>query len=96
MYTLRTITAENKQTNRAIGNVYSVIARDESYNEFSDLFFRIFGIRHVADMDEEYSSDLTKSCHGFIEYAGDYIPLHKGIKYYIMTESGKTFSNLTY
>lgn len=95
MYTLRTMTAENKQTNLAIGNVYSIICRDSNYDEFADTFLLIFGLKHVADMDEG-SVEITKSCHGFVQIKGDCIPLYKKNKYYIMTESGKTFSNLSY
>lgn len=95
MYTLRTMTAKNKQINQEIGNVYSLIERDFNYEEFSDAFKIVFGRNHVADLDNT-ADDFTKECHAFIECMGATIPLYKHSCYYIMTESGKTFSNLSY
>jgi hypothetical protein len=95
MYTLRTVTESNKQINQLIGDLYSVIDRHVNYDEFSDVFFDCFGVKHVADLDET-SNEFTKSCHGFLEHKGEYIPLYFKNNYYIMTESGKTFSNLSY
>ena len=96
MYTLRTITGNKTQVNKLIGNTYSLVHRDESYDEFSDMFFNIFGVKHVADLDEN-SNDFKKNCYGFLSIdINETIPLYKDLSYYIMTESGKTFSNLSY
>lgn len=95
MYTLRTILANNKQINQSIGNVYSIVERDFNYQEFCDMFKMVFGRNHVADLDET-ADNFTKECHAFIQFMGDTLPLYKHSNYYIMTESGKTFSNLSY
>lgn len=96
MYTLRTVTRSNKQINTIIGSTYSVVERHSNYDEFSDIFKEIFGVDHVADLDEN-SNELTKSCYGFIQTTIDNtIPLCMHTNYYIMTENGKTFSNLSY
>lgn len=95
MYTFRTITSSNKQINQLIGDDYSFIDSHVNYDEFSDVFLECFGINHIADLDET-ANELTKTCHAFLEYKGEYIPLYVKNNYYIMTESGKTFSNLSY
>lgn len=95
MYTLRTVDANQKQTNQLIGSIYSLIDRDSNYDEFSDNFRMLFGKPHVADLDEN-SDEHTKNVYSIIDFMGNMIPLYKNTAYYIMTESGKTFSNLSY
>jgi hypothetical protein len=96
MYTLRTVTKRNKQINTIIGNTYSVVDRDSNYEEFSDIFKEVFQSNHVADLDSE-ATEYTKNCYGFIQTTLEVtIPLYKDSTYYIMSETGKTFSKLTY
>lgn len=95
MYTLRTVEANQKQTNQLIGDLYSFVDRDSNEEEFSDIFKDLFGKPHVADLDDT-ADDHTKNVYGFIQHLGCTIPLYKENAYYIMTESGKTFSNLSY
>lgn len=95
MYTLRTVEANQKQTNQLIGDLYSFVERDSNYEEFYDIFKELFGKAHVADGCET-ADDHTQNVYGFIQHMGNTIPLYKNGSYYIMTEYGKTFSNLSY
>lgn len=94
MYTLRKITKNNYETNINIGNQYGVVLRETNYEEFKKTFEMFFKEQHVADLNEE-SSEYSKKCYGFI-LGEDTYPLYKNQFNYIMTENGKTFSNLTY
>lgn len=96
MYTLRTITPDGVQINECIGPDYIFICRDSAYDVFSDTFFNQFGIKHVADLCQT-ATETTTRCHGFIKLKNeDIVTLWKSNKYYIMSDSGKTFSNLSY
>lgn len=94
MYTLRTISPKGKPTNQLIGKIYSESNRFQDYDEFCHFYKTIFGVEHVADLDP--SSDYhSKSCYSFLLCGQEIIPLYNENDYYIMSESGKTFSNLT-
>lgn len=95
MYTLRKVIEKN-QWNKLIGDEYSLIERDVDYEEFQLVFKTFFGKNNVADLDSE-SDRFTKETYAFIVLPiVEPIPLYKGHYNYIMTDSGKTFSNLTY
>jgi len=95
MFALRKI-IENSQTNYALGIQYQVIDREKEYDNFKEVFKKSFGYNHVADLDPT-ADNYTKNCYAFI-MTNDFepIPLYFNQKNYIMTETGKTFSNLTY
>lgn len=93
-FILRTVTEGNREINQLIGNTYSFVDRDFDYTEFCDSFEKAFGRCHVADLDET-ANEHTKNVYGFVLWYGESIPLYKDHNYYIMTESGKTFSNLS-
>jgi hypothetical protein len=96
MYTLRKIVA-NKQHNELIGNEYVLIEKETNYEAFSTAFETCFGTNHRSDGDSE-STQYSKDCYAMLicKGGGEFIPLFKTQSYYIMTESGKTFANLTY
>src|SRR6186713_2491804 len=97
-YTLRTMVANNTiQNNRYLGEEYQVVGREENYEEFSRHYERYFGKKHVADLDPE-SDGFSKDTYCFITASGgsQWIPLYKSQRNYIMTDSGQTFSNLTF
>lgn len=95
MFALRKIIG-NSQTNYALGVEYTVVEREVECEKFSEVFLKSFGYSHVADLDPE-SDNYTKNCYAFILTQDfDAIPLYMKQKNYVMTESGKTFSNLTY
>ena len=95
MYTLRTIT-ETSEVNNWLGYQYEIITREESYEAFKPLFDDYFDEPHVADLDPT-ANEGTKRCYAFIlNEKEEPIPVYKGQKNYIVTENGKTFSNITY
>lgn len=95
MYTLRTFT-EDSEVNNWLGAHYEVVRREESYERFSELYLQRFGRPHVADLDET-ASEETKRCYAIIiTFDEEQIPLFKHQSNYIMTNGGKTFSNLTF
>ncbi len=86
----------NTPTVYALGIQYQVIDRFLDYEDFKVTFKESFGYDHVADLDDK-SDNYTKNCYAFIltpEYKS--IPLYMNQKNYIMSESGKTFKNLTF
>lgn len=96
MYTLRKI-ANGIQSNINVGNEYSLVERDANPESFKETYLINFGKMHVADLDPE-SDSFSKNCYAFIvtEGGGQFIPLYLNQFAYIMTDSGKTFANLTY
>lgn len=96
MYTLRTI-QNNIQTNECLGKSYHLIERHTNYDEFCKAFEIFHSKKHVADLDNE-SDEFSKQTYAFIIFnnGSDLIPLYKNRRNYIMNESGKTFSNLTF
>jgi len=95
MFALRKIIG-NAQTNYALGVQYQVVERFVDYEDFSHTFKQEFGYDHVADLDDN-ADNYTKNCYAFL-ITPDFkaIPLYMNQKNYIMTETGKTFSNLTF
>lgn len=96
-FILRKVLNDNTYTNSVLGNQYQVIERETNYDEFSKAFKNNFDKFHVADLDPT-SDNFTQNCYAFlvIEGGSKLIPLYKKQWNYIMTESGKTFENLTY
>jgi len=96
-FILRKVLNDNTQTNIVLGDQYQLIERDSNYDEFSKAFEADFGKFHVADLDPT-SDNFAQNCYAFlIIYGGDkLIPLYKKQFNYIMTDSGKTFANLSY
>jgi hypothetical protein len=96
MYTLRKV-IDNIQSNQALGNEYHFIDRESNYDEFSRTYLIHYDKGHVADLDKT-ADNFSTNCYAFIVNNGfsNIIPLYKEQQNYIMTENGKTFSNLTY
>jgi len=95
MFALRKIIG-NSQTNYALGIQYSVTNRFEEQEDFETIFKKVFGYDHVSDLDSK-ADNYTKNCYAFV-ITNDFepIPLYFNQKNYIMTETGKTFSNITH
>lgn len=95
MYTLRSF-EDGIESNQSIGNNYQVINRKVNYEKFCEAFAKTWGKNHVADLDDE-SDKYTKNTYAFLVVDGGskLIPLYKGMLYYIVSENGKTFDNLT-
>lgn len=96
MYTLRKV-IDNIQSNKELGDEYQVVDRETNYIEFCKAFKVIFGIDHVSDLDTT-SNNYSETCHSIILFGGGnrIEPLYKNQFNYIMSDNGKTFSNLTY
>lgn len=82
MFILRKITANGLQMNTAIGSNYNVVFREENPHEFD---------RIISSGWEDDSK-----IYGFVENFEHQIPLYVNHQNYIMSDSGKTFSNLTH
>jgi hypothetical protein len=97
MYTLRSITKTGLQRNESLGLNYTLIHRFYNYEEFQRNFKFLFDKDHVADDDLKSDGD-TKDTYAFVvsENGGQIFPLYKSNDYYIMTDNGKTFDNLSY
>lgn len=96
MFILRRINSNGVQMNKALGDGYTFIGRAENPDYFRETFKVYFDKDHVSDNDKT-SDDDTKKCYAFVAYNGGAImPLYKIQKSYIMTESGKTFANISY
>lgn len=90
MYTLRRIAGDGVQMNIALGKTYNLIEKDKSLSEFNRCY------QHLFKMKEDEA--LVTSVYAFVsdEDGKNIYPLFKTQKAYIMTESGKTFSNISF
>lgn len=95
MYTLRTFT-EDSEVNNYLGEQYEVIKREEAYDRFSEIFKDYFEREHLADLSPSSDEEMQR-CYAFVlNDKKEPMPIYKGQKNYIVMDSGKTFSNLTY
>jgi hypothetical protein len=86
MFTLRTVFDDNKQRNNFLGNDFDTFYKTNEDDEFNYYFKELFLKPETNDLENVFA----------IIYNGTkLIPLYKHISYYIVTEKGKTFSNLT-
>lgn len=91
MYTLRTILSDNREHNEYLGNEYSFITKEKSPDEFDVLSAEAFGTNPVD------KKPYNKACEAYVVTHGarKIIPIRKKTKYFIVTDTGKTFANLT-
>ena len=94
-FALRTF-IDNRQYNKELGYEYQLIERDVEYDAFCCFFKESFGYDHVADLDDK-ADNYTKNCYAFVvTQSYKPIPLYRAHKNYIVSDSGKTYQNLTY
>ncbi len=86
MYTLRQIKSNGAEFNSALGNDYTVYHIDKSEEIFKEAFKAVF--------EEDYNNEVK--CYAIIYAGKSKFPLYLGDQNYIVTESGKTFSNISY
>lgn len=87
MYTLRKIIEGQEECNFNLGNSYALVEKSKNPERFRK-DFEIFFEGKIPHTDDE--------CYAFISGEnGRWEPLWKSQFNYIMTESGKTFSNLS-
>lgn len=87
MYTLRKITGEGLQINFWLGNSYTLVTEENNPKRFKENY-------EMLHKDKPNSDSET---YGFV--IGEDLkshPLFKKQFNYIMTESGRTFSNLSF
>jgi len=95
MFALRKI-IDHREYNYVLGVEYQIIERFVEPEVFCVAFKHCFGYNHVSDKDSK-SDNYTQNCYAFILTPDfEHIPLYMKQKNFIMTESGKTFDNLTY
>ena len=96
MFILRRINGNGVQLNKVMGDGYTHICRAQNPDYFRETFKAYFNKKHVSDEDPK-SDDDTKRVYGFVAFnGGEIMPLWKNQKNYIMTDSGKTFANLSF
>ncbi len=89
MYTLRKITNENVEMNIGLGSEYTLIRKETCEKEFN------FFCQRFDYTDEDVERDGIYAI--ISSYDGSkLIPLYKCQLNFIMTENGKTFSNVTF
>jgi len=88
MYTLRKIIEGQEEMNFNLGNNYSLIDKHQSKQRF-DITKKMF-------FENEPEKSLLEDCYAFVvSEKGKIEALWGSQKNYIMTENGKTFSNLS-
>lgn len=87
----------HSEINKYIGDNYQFIHREFNPADFARAFQTCFEKPHLSD-DDPKADNFTTETYAFLHYnsGADIIPLYKNQYNYIMTESGKTFANITY
>lgn len=87
MFILRTITGDGHELNRVLGDSYNIDYKEKHPESFK-------GDTPFAEWDKLHPDEL----YGCITYnrGSEIIPLWKKQQNYIMTETGKTFANISY
>jgi hypothetical protein len=88
MFILRRITSENKQVNDCLGDRYHLVLKETNKDDYVDALTEV---KWKGDDDELYGFVIYSSGNEMI-----HSPLYKESIYFIMTESGKTFANITF
>lgn len=85
MFVLRQITKDGQVSNLNLGDRYTYIDKENSIEAFN------------ASVGRANSHPDQEKIFGLIahENSSDIYPLYKGFNYYVMTDCGKTFENLT-
>jgi hypothetical protein len=86
MLILRTILETKEENNQELGSNYRIVKKNDSEDKFNDMLA-------FVNVNSEYEKEVYA-----VVSASDssvHIPLFNRNKYYIMTDSGKTFANLS-
>lgn len=96
MYTLTEITGDGNVTHhQKLGERFSVIDREVSPNEFEKAYNILYKEPEVKLFPIELINENIY-CLIVSEGGREILPLSKNNFYYIVTENGKTFKNLTF
>jgi len=84
MFILRRLTSQNAESNTSLGASYVLVLADRNPEDYEKSL-------KILKCDRE-------DVYGFISHSEGMklIPLYKKSHYFVMTESGKTFANITY
>lgn len=84
MFILRRFTEEKMEINTFLGEEYVLILKEKNEKEFKD-------------QTETWSENDLKGVYGLILFdcSESIMPLYSLSTYYVMTEEGKTFSNIS-
>lgn len=97
MFTLTEIATakENVTRHQKLGDSFIVIEREISPNEFVNAYNHFYS---TPDDGGFKMQGINKDVYAMLTTEGgrDIIPLYKGSFYYVVTENGKTFKNLTF
>jgi len=91
MYTLTEISKDNVSTHDYLGYGFSIVDKEKSHEEFLKGYI-------AYSKKEVLFSEIDEPIYCFVVSEGgkEIFPLFHGLKYYIVTENGKTFKNLTF
>ena len=95
MLVLRRISGDGVEMNQVVGKGYTYIHREVNPDQFRETFKLYFKKDHVADLDPTADKETT-NCYAFVVEGSFIQALYKNQKAFMMTESGKTFANLSY
>lgn len=95
MFILRKI-KKDVEINQCIGSSYAIISKKNNYEQFIIDYNKFISNNDFIDIDDVFCF-IHSNNFIFSGIKDDIlIPLFKDSKYYIMNESGKTFSNISY
>ena len=91
MFVLREVFPDGTESNRYLGDHYTVTAKSLRPIEFDEC------VKDVYDVDDFESMDPKPNIYGFIRTwdIESAFPLYKGNKNYIVTENGNTYDNVS-
>ena len=95
MYTLRKIMPGKAQQNIGLGNVYTIVKRETEPEEFLKDYDSLY---NKPDNKTFTLENINSEIYALVTSEGgsEVYPLYKNEYYYIVTDTGKTFSNLTF
>jgi hypothetical protein len=85
MFILRRVTSENGESNTFLGKTYNLIHFVHQSEEFKKT-------KEVWGVEDDDMGIYAFICH---DEGGKLIPLYKSSSYYVMTDNGNTFANVT-
>lgn len=86
MFILRRITSEGNELNDCLGDRYHLVLKERNQEEYE----KALKVLKWKDDEELYGFIIYSKGNEMIHY-----PLYKKSVYFIMTETGKTFANIS-
>jgi len=101
MYTLTEIGHDNVTSNDYLGYGFSFVSKEAATDYFLKSYDAWLGkpdARNCVDLEESTLQNINDNIFAFVISEGgrEIFPLYKNLHYYIVTENGKTFKNLTF